>query len=112
MTGDHPPRPQEPRDQEVCPLSGVSLPRPLWPPDQKPPQGAHNRPINKPAREMPGEERSTPLPVQRNDKPASMDRVEKAPVEDKAPSQSRDHVLEEKKEEGLKPHQELARTLL
>ena len=30
-----------------------------------------------------------------------MDRVEKAPVEDKAPSQSRDHVLEEKKEEGL-----------
>ena len=30
-----------------------------------------------------------------------MDPVEKAPVKDKAPSQPRDHVLEEKKEEGL-----------
>ena len=30
-----------------------------------------------------------------------MDRAEKAPVEDEAPSQSKDHVLEEKKEEEL-----------
>ena len=31
--------------------------------------------MNKPAREMPGEERSTPLPVQRNDDPALMNQV-------------------------------------
>ena len=31
--------------------------------------------MNKPAREMPGEERSTPLPVQSNDNPASINQV-------------------------------------
>ena len=36
---DHPRRPQEPRDQGVCPLSGVGFPRPPWPPAQRPPRG-------------------------------------------------------------------------
>ena len=92
---------KEPRDQEVSPSSGVGLPRPPWPPDHKPPQRAPNWSRNKSAREMLGEECSTPLPVQNNNDLASMDHVDKAPVEDEAPFQSRDHALEEREEERL-----------
>ena len=73
---------KEPRDQGMGPSSRVGFLRPPWPPDRKPPRRAPNQPINKPLQEMPGEERSTPLPVQSNEEPASTDHSKKASVKE------------------------------